>query len=95
MSTLERKLGALGGDIHGPLEQLSVPMYVLDSRGTIVWLNPAAAAIINDGLAQCLVGAGRKPQVAYPLDQTLSRSHGLSRPCSRAACPIRGTPCRQ
>jgi PAS domain S-box-containing protein len=46
MPTLERKLDALGGDIHGSLEQLSVPMYVLDSRGTIVWLNAAAAAII-------------------------------------------------
>jgi PAS domain S-box-containing protein len=43
---LERKLEALGGDVHGSLEQLSVPMYVLDSHGTIVWINSAAAAII-------------------------------------------------
>jgi PAS domain S-box-containing protein len=46
MTTLERKLQKLGGDVHSPLEQLSVPMYVLDSRGTIVWVNAAAADII-------------------------------------------------
>jgi PAS domain S-box-containing protein len=43
---LERQLQALGADIHGALQTVPVPMYVLDRRGTVVWLNDAASAMI-------------------------------------------------
>jgi PAS domain S-box-containing protein len=43
------QLKALGGDIHGPLEEVSVPMYVLDREGTIVWLNDAAEKLVPHG----------------------------------------------
>jgi PAS domain S-box-containing protein len=46
MNTLERKLDVLGGDIHGPLEDISVPMYVVDPQGTVVWINTAAERLI-------------------------------------------------
>lgn len=48
MSTLERKVAALGGDIHRPLQEISVPMYVVDSHGTIVWMNGAAEKLLPD-----------------------------------------------
>ena len=53
MSTLERKVEALGADIHGPLEEISVPMYVVDRHGTVVWINAAAEKVIPNA-------AGRK-----------------------------------
>jgi PAS domain S-box-containing protein len=46
VSTLERKVAALGGDVHGPLEEISVPMYVVDAQGTIVWVNAAADKLL-------------------------------------------------
>jgi PAS domain S-box-containing protein len=45
---LSAQLQALGGDIHGPLEEVSVPMYVLDREGTIVWLNDAAKKLMPE-----------------------------------------------
>jgi PAS domain S-box-containing protein len=45
---LSIRLKALGGDIHGPLEEVTVPMYVLDREGTIVWLNDAAKKLVPD-----------------------------------------------
>jgi DNA-binding CsgD family transcriptional regulator len=45
-NTLEQQLEALGGDIHGSLEEHSVPMYVLDRRGKILWLNDAGQRLI-------------------------------------------------
>jgi len=46
MDTLPQELEALGGDIFGSLQEVGVPMYVLDRRGTIVWLNDAAEALV-------------------------------------------------
>ena len=46
MTDLAPKLKELGGDIHGPLEEVSVPMYVLDREGTIVWLNDATRDLL-------------------------------------------------
>ena len=34
ITRLASQLDLLGGDIHGSLEQVSVPMYVLDRSGT-------------------------------------------------------------
>jgi PAS domain S-box-containing protein len=45
-NTLEEQLEALGGDLHGSLEEVSVPMYVVDRRGKILWLNDAAQRLI-------------------------------------------------
>jgi PAS domain S-box-containing protein len=39
LTELARQLSALGGDIHQSLEEVQVPMYVLDRAGTIKWLN--------------------------------------------------------
>jgi PAS domain S-box-containing protein len=46
MATLAEGLAALGGDIHGSLQDVAVPMYILDRRGTIVWLNDAAEELV-------------------------------------------------
>jgi PAS domain S-box-containing protein len=46
MTTLERKLIALGGDIHRPLEEISLPMYVVDAKGTIIWMNESAEQLL-------------------------------------------------
>jgi DNA-binding CsgD family transcriptional regulator len=46
MATLAEGLDALGGDIHGSLQDVAVPMYILDRRGTIVWLNDAAEELV-------------------------------------------------
>jgi DNA-binding CsgD family transcriptional regulator len=46
MATLEQQLEALGADIHGSLQDVPVPMYVLDRKGTIVWLNDAAEVLV-------------------------------------------------
>ncbi len=43
---LERQLRALGADIHGSLQSVPVPMYVLDRKGSVVWLNDAASALV-------------------------------------------------
>jgi PAS domain S-box-containing protein len=44
-TTLGKRLDSLGGDIHGALQDVPVPMYVLDRKGTVVWLNDAASAL--------------------------------------------------
>lgn len=49
MATLEQQLEALAGDIHGSLQEVPVPMYLLDRHGTIVWLNDAAEALVPGG----------------------------------------------
>jgi PAS domain S-box-containing protein len=46
MSELAEKVAELGGDIHGSLEELPLPMYLLDRKGTVVWLNEAAEQLV-------------------------------------------------
>ena len=47
MATLAQGLEALGGgDIQGSLQEVPVPMYLLDRKGRIVWLNDAAEALV-------------------------------------------------
>ncbi|MFL5945747.1 MAG: hypothetical protein ACJ74C_09985 [Gaiellaceae bacterium] len=46
---LALQLDVLGGDIHGSLEHVSVPMYLLDRDGKIMWLNDAGDELIPDG----------------------------------------------
>jgi DNA-binding CsgD family transcriptional regulator len=46
VATLPEELDELGADIHGSLQEVPVPMYILDRRGTIVWLNDAAEELV-------------------------------------------------
>jgi PAS domain S-box-containing protein len=41
-------LKAVGGDVEGALEHISVPSYVIDSTGIIRWVNPAAERLVGD-----------------------------------------------
>jgi PAS domain S-box-containing protein len=41
-------LEAVGGDLHGALEDVSVPSYVIDVTGVIRWVNPAARRLVGD-----------------------------------------------
>jgi DNA-binding CsgD family transcriptional regulator len=43
------RLAELGADVHGPLDEVSVPMYVLARDGTILWMNRAATALVPAG----------------------------------------------
>ena len=45
---------AIPGDVHGALEDLSVPSYAIDRFGIIRWLNPAAIALVGDVRGQQL-----------------------------------------
>lgn len=47
---LADRLDGLGGDLHGALQEVPVPMYVLDRKGRIVWLNSAADALVPDAI---------------------------------------------
>lgn len=48
---LAAQLAAIGGgDLHGSLQEVKVPMYVVDRDGTIVWLNDAGKDLIPDGV---------------------------------------------
>jgi PAS domain S-box-containing protein len=41
-------LRAMGGDVEGALERVSVPSYVIDQHGIIRWVNPAALRLVGD-----------------------------------------------
>jgi PAS domain S-box-containing protein len=47
---LADRLEDLGGDVYGALAEVSVPMYVLDRKGRIVWLNAAASELLPDAI---------------------------------------------
>jgi DNA-binding CsgD family transcriptional regulator len=46
MSTRAQALELFAADIPGSLQEVPVPMYALDRKGTIVWLNDAALALV-------------------------------------------------
>ncbi len=39
---------AVGGDLHGALEDVSVPSYIVDATGVIRWINPAAERLMGN-----------------------------------------------
>jgi PAS domain S-box-containing protein len=41
-------LHTVGGDLHGALESVSVPSYLIDPTGIIRWVNPAARRLVGD-----------------------------------------------
>jgi PAS domain S-box-containing protein len=41
-------LGGIPGDLHGALEEVTVPAYAVDRFGIIRWLNPAARELVGD-----------------------------------------------
>jgi len=47
-TNLSEQLKELGGDVHASLEEVSVPMYVLDRKGRIRWLNDSARALLPE-----------------------------------------------
>jgi len=42
------KGSAIGGDVERALESVGVPSYVLDTRGFVRWINPAAERLLGD-----------------------------------------------
>ena len=38
----------VGGDVEGALEGVGVPSYVLDTKGFVRWINPAAEHLLGD-----------------------------------------------
>jgi PAS domain S-box-containing protein len=41
-------VGGIPGDLHGALEEVTVPAYAVDRFGIIRWLNPAARELVGD-----------------------------------------------
>lgn len=42
------RLRALDADVERALDQINVPAYVIDARGIIRWVNPAARRVVGD-----------------------------------------------
>jgi len=72
MATLAEGLDALGADIHGSLQEVPLPMYILDRRGTIVWLNDAAEQLVPGS-------TGRKFTDVLAPDQVYTARHQFAR----------------
>jgi PAS domain S-box-containing protein len=53
-SDLTAQLALLGGDVTGALEEVSVPMYIVDRRGRIRWLNRAGRDLLPGGTGKKL-----------------------------------------
>jgi PAS domain S-box-containing protein len=51
---LAAQLAVLGGDVTEALEEVSVPMYIVDRRGRIRWLNQAGRAVLPGGIGKKL-----------------------------------------
>jgi PAS domain S-box-containing protein len=60
-------LRAIGGDVEGALERVSVPAYVIDKTGVIRWVNSAAIRVVGD------VRGRQFRSVVAPEDRRLSR----------------------
>jgi hypothetical protein len=46
------ELEAIGGDVEDAVARVRVPAYVIDPRGIIRWLNPAARKLVGDVRSQ-------------------------------------------
>jgi PAS domain S-box-containing protein len=51
---LAAQLALLGGDVTGALEEVAVPMYIVDRRGRIRWLNEAGRQLLPGGTGKRL-----------------------------------------
>jgi PAS domain S-box-containing protein len=45
---MTRLLRSLGADVERAMTDVHVPSYIIDSGGTIVWVNPAAERLVGD-----------------------------------------------
>jgi PAS domain S-box-containing protein len=63
------ELRAIGGDLAGALECVSVPSYVIDPTGIIRWINPAAQELVGD------VRGRQFTSVIAPEDTRRAREH--------------------
>jgi PAS domain S-box-containing protein len=62
-------LEAIGGDLPGALDAVSVPSYAIDPAGVIRWINPAAEALVGD------VRGRQFTSVVAPEDTRRAREH--------------------
>lgn len=53
-SDLASQLALLGGDVTGALEEVTVPMYIVDRRGRIRWLNHAGRELLPGAVGKRL-----------------------------------------
>jgi PAS domain S-box-containing protein len=63
MSELAEKVAELGGDIHGSLQEVPLPMYLIDRKGTVVWLNDAAEQLVPGAVGKKFTDALAPDQV--------------------------------
>ena len=59
----------IGGDFRAALEAVNVPSYVIDSKGVIRWVNPAAKSLVGD------VRGRQFTSVVAPEDARRAREH--------------------
>ena len=74
---LARQLESLGGDIHGSLEEVSLPMYVLDRHGKVVWLNDAGEELLPDATGTKFTTLLPTEEVSHARRHFLRRMRGL------------------
>jgi PAS domain S-box-containing protein len=74
---LAQQLESLGGDIHGSLEDVNVPMYVLDRHGKIVWLNDAGEKLLPDATGTKFTTLLPTEEVPHARRHFLRRMRGL------------------
>jgi DNA-binding CsgD family transcriptional regulator len=76
-NALAQQLQALGGDIHASLQDVPVPMYMLDRHGKVVWLNDAGEALMPGTVGENFVGAIAPEQVKHVRKHFFLRMRGL------------------
>ena len=64
---MTRLLQSLGSDVERAMTDVNVPSYIIDSGGTIAWLNPAAERVVGD------VRGKRFTDVVVPDDRTRAK----------------------
>jgi PAS domain S-box-containing protein len=74
---LEPSRGALAGiDLLDTVERLSIPSYVIDSRGIIRWVNPAARALAGDVVGRHFTDVVAPEYRGRAREQFLRKLHG-------------------
>jgi PAS fold len=77
MGTQVRSHGELGGlDLLDTVEPLGIPSDVIDGRGTIRWLNPAARALAGNVVGRHFTDVVAPEYVGRAREQFLRKLHG-------------------
>jgi DNA-binding NarL/FixJ family response regulator len=69
--SLATTLGALGAQVDGTLDQVSLPMTLIDASRRIRWQNQASVALIGERRGSSYLDALAPPDLAPRLRQTL------------------------